>query len=256
MKIKLTLLVVLLASVAFGQVNEVDSRGRKQGKWEKTYPESAVYQYRGEFKDDKPVGKFTYFYESSKVKAIINHDVVEAGRSVAYFYHENGQVMSAGIYRNSKKDSIWVNYTPGGKLSTREEFKDDKLDGVTNVYFVNENLASQKPVVATKKIYKDGLLDGDYVEYFVTGKTKLRGKYVNNRQDGAWEEFHLNGKRAITYRYDDGKKHGYQIAYDEAGKRLGEVFYYNGHLVEGKRLEGLLEDLEEKGINPYTMTTK
>lgn len=256
MKSRLTLLVVLLAGFAFGQINQVDSQGRKQGKWEKTYEGSAVYQYRGQFKDDKPVGKFIYYYESSKVKAVIKHNEVEKGRSLAFFYHENGEVMSAGIYRNMKKDSIWVNFTPGGKLSTKEEFKNDKLNGVTLVYFVSEDIASPNPVVATRKIYKNGILDGDYYEYFVNGKTKMRGKYVNNKQHGPWEEFHLNGNRAITYRYNNGKKHGYQIAYDEGGKRLGEVFYYNGHLIEGERLKALLKDLEAKGINPYTMTTK
>ncbi len=256
MKSKLTLLVLLLTSLAFGQVNQVDSKGRKQGTWEKTYEGSIVFQYRGQFKDDKPVGKFTYYYESGKVKAIIQHDNLEKGRSLAYFYHENKQVMSAGIYRNSKKDSTWVNFTPAGKLSTKEEFKNDKLNGVTYVYFVSEDIKSVQPVVATKKTYKDGILHGDYLEYFINGKAKIKGKYVNNRQDGAWEEFHLNGKRAITYRYDNGKKHGYQIAYDESGKRLAEVFYYNGHMLEGERLEKLLEDLEAKGINPYTMTTK
>lgn len=256
MKSNLTLLVLLLASIAFGQLNEVDTRGRKQGKWGKTYEGSIVYQYVGEFKDDKPVGKFTYYYESSKVKAIINHNVGETGRSVAYFYHENGKLMSAGIYRNLKKDSTWVNFTPAGKLSSKEEFKNDQLHGTTYVYFVTEDLASQTPVVATRKTYKEGELHGEYIEYFVTKGVKLKGKYVNNRQDGAWEEFHLNGKRAITYRYKSGKKHGYQLAYDETGKRLGEVFYYNGHLLEGERLEKLLKDLEAKGINPYTMTTK
>jgi len=256
MKNRLTLIVLLLTSIAFGQVNQVDSRGRKQGPWQKTYEGSAVFQYRGQFKDDKPVGKFTYYYESSKVKAIIKHNEVQTGRSLAYFYHENGQVMSAGIYRNMQKDSTWVNFTPAGKLSTKEEFKNDKLNGITYVYFVSEDLASQKPVVATKKTFKDGELHGPYVEYFVTGKTKLKGNYVNNKQDGPWEQFHLNGQRAITYRYENGKKHGYQIAYDESGKRIGEVFYYNGHLLEGERLEKLLEDLESKGINPYTMTTK
>ena len=256
MKSKITLLILLLAGLAYGQVNQVDAQGRKQGTWEKTYEGSIVYQYRGQFKDDKPVGKFTYYYESSKVKAIIKHNDVEKGRSLAYFYHENGQVMSAGIYRNMKKDSIWVNFTPGGKLSTKEEFKNDQLNGTTYVYFVTEDLQSQTPVVATKKTYKDGVLHGEYIEYFVNGKTKNRGKYVNNKQDGPWEEFHLNGQRAITYRYDDGKKHGYQIAYDETGKRLGEVFYYNGQLIEGDRLKAVLKDLEAKGINPYTMTTK
>ncbi|MCR9173131.1 MAG: hypothetical protein NXI10_11590 [bacterium] len=256
MKSKLTLFVLLLTSIAFGQVNQVDSKGRKQGKWEKTYEGSIIYQYRGQFKDDKPVGEFTYYYESGKVKAIIKHNEVETGRSVAFFYHENKKLMSAGIYRNMKKDSVWVNFTPAGKLSTKEEFKNDKLNGTTYVYFVSEDIKSPQPVVATKKTYKDGQLHGEYVEYFINGKTKLRGSYVNNRQDGAWEEFHLNGKRAITYRYHNGAKHGYQIAYDESGKRLAEVFYYNGHRLEGERLEKLLEDLESKGINPYTMTTK
>lgn len=256
MKSKLTLLIVLLSSIVFGQVNQVDSRGRKQGKWSKAYPESNVPQYRGEFKDDKPVGKFTYYYESSKVKAIINHNVNEQGRSVAFFYHENGQVMSSGIYRNLKKDSTWVNFTPGGKLSTTEEYKNDKLHGLTKVYFVTEEIKSTGPVVVTKKNYENGLLQGEYIEYFMTGVIKVKGKYVNNKQDGAWEEFHLNGKRAITYRYNSGKKHGYQIAYDENGKRLGELFYYNGILIEGERLEKVLEDLDKKGINPYTMTTK
>lgn len=256
MKSSLILFIMLISSLAFGQVNQLDSRGRKQGKWEKTYPESAVFQYRGQFKDGKPVGKFTYFYESSKVKAIINHNVGEVGRSVAFFYHENGQVMSYGIYRNMKKDSIWVNYNPAGKLSTTESFKNDKLHGVTKVYFVTGELNVRTPVVATSKTYKNGEMHGEYKEFFVNGRTKLKGNYVNNVQDGAWEEFHLNGKRAATFRYLKGQKHGYQIAYDEGGKRIGEVFYHFGKRLEGKQLENILKQLEEKGINPYTMTTK
>jgi len=256
MRSSLMLLFLLMNGLAFSQVNQLDSKGRKQGKWEKTYPESIVYQYRGQFKDDKPVGKFTYFYESSKVKAIIKHNEIETGRSVAFFYHENGQVMSYGIYRNMKKDSVWVNYTPAGKLSTTETFKNDKLHGVTNVYFVTKELEGRQPVVATSKTYKNGVLEGEYKEFFINGKTKLRGNYKNNVQDGPWEEFHLNGKRASTHRYLNGQKHGYQIAYDESGKRIGEVFYHFGKRLEGKQLENILKQLEEKGINPYTMSTK
>jgi antitoxin component YwqK of YwqJK toxin-antitoxin module len=255
MKNSLLLFLLFVAPLATGQVNQLDAKGRKQGKWEKTYPESIVYQYRGQFKDDKPVGKFTYFYESSKVKAIINHNVGEPGRSVAFFYHENGQIMSHGIYRNMKKDSVWVNFTPGGKLSTKESYKNDLLHGETYVYFVTDDLRSTQPVVATKKTFQNGVLDGPYVEYFVNGKVKYKGHYVDNKQDGPWEQFHINGKRALTYRYRMGEKHGYQIAYDESGKRIGETFYHFGKLLEGKQLEHILEQLEEKGINPYTMTT-
>lgn len=256
MKYSLFFAMLFFSVAVFSQVNQVDSKGRKQGKWEKTYPNSIVFQYRGEFKDDKPVGKFTYYYESAKVKAIIEHNVGEPGRSVAYFYHEAGTVMSHGIYRNMKKDSVWINYAPSGRLSTVETFKNDKLNGVTKVYFIPEDPDDRSQIVASIKTFKDGVLDGEYKEYFLNGKVKMKGKYVDNKQDGAWEEFHVGGQRAATYRYSMGKKHGYQIAYDEMGKRLGEVFYYYGHRMEGKQLEDILKEMEEKGINPYTMTTK
>ena len=256
MKSSLILIFSLMTFVLTAQVNQVDSKGRKQGKWEKTYPNSIVFQYRGEFKDDKPVGKFVYYYESSKVKAIIKHNEIETGRSVAFFYHENGNVMSTGIYRNMKKDSTWINMTPSGRLSTVEEYKNDKLNGVRKVYFIPEDPDDKSQLVSAEMTYKDGELHGEYKEYFLNGRTKMRGTYENNKQVGAWEEFHVNGQRSATYRFKDGKKHGYAIAYDEMGKRLGEAFYYEGQRLEGKPLEDMLKQLKEKGISPYTMTTK
>lgn len=256
MKFNLVAIFSLLALFSFAQVNQVDSKGRKQGIWEKTYPNSIVFQYRGEFKDDKPIGKFTYYYESSKVKAIINHNAITPGRSVAYFYHEEGTVMSYGIYRNLKKDSIWVNMTPSGRLSTVETYKNDLLDGETKVYFIPEDPEDKSQIVSTTINYKAGKLDGPYVEYFLNRRVKTKGNYVDNKQDGAWEEFHVNGNRAATYRYKNGEKHGYAIAYDTNGSRLGEVMYYHGKLMEGKPLENLLKELELNNINPYTMTTK
>jgi len=164
--------------------------------------------------------------------------------------------MSAGIYRNLKKDSTWINMTPSGRLSSVEEYKNDKLNGLTKIYFIPENPDDKTEIVASELMYKDGLLQGEYKEYFLNRKIKTRGQYDNNKQHGAWEEFQVSGQRAATYRYDHGEKHGYSIAYDEMGKRLKEVFYYHGQPLEGERLEQMLKQLEEKGINPYTMTTK
>jgi hypothetical protein len=42
--------------VSMAQLNQTDAKGRKQGEWAKTYPKSRVYQYKGQFKDDKPIG--------------------------------------------------------------------------------------------------------------------------------------------------------------------------------------------------------
>lgn len=257
MRLNLTFFFGFIGLVSFAQVNQVDSQGRKQGKWEKVHPETAVFMYRGEFKDDKPIGKFVYFYPSSKTKAIMNHNVVKTGRSVAFFYHEEtGKPMSIGIYTNMKKDSIWQNFTPSGTLSSTENFKNDKLDGQLKIYFIPEDPADKSQIVATLMTYKDGLLEGEYKEFFLTNKLKLRGNYIANKQDGAWEEFHANGQRAAMYRYKLGLKHGYAIAYDVKGTRIGEVFYYNGQKLEGKQLKDMLAEIEKKGYSPYTMQTK
>jgi len=256
MKLNLTFLFAFIGLVSFAQVNQVDGQGRKQGKWEKVHPGTRVFMYRGEFKDDKPVGKFVYFYKSSKTKAIINHNVIKQGRSVAYFYHEEtGKALSVGIYTNMKKDSVWQNFTPSGRLSNTETYKNDVLDGVKKIYFIPEEPGDKSTIVSTLMTYKDGKLHGEYKEFFLSKRTKMRGNYEDNKQTGAWEEFHVNGKRSATYRYDKGRKHGYAIAYDGKGARLGKVFFYFGQRLEGKPLEDMLKQMEEKGINPYTMTT-
>lgn len=102
MKYSFLLNSMLIVSTCFGQINEVDSQGRKQGEWVKLYEGTDALKYRGMFNNDKPVGEFIYYYESSNIKAVINHEE-KSSRSVAYYYHENGKIMSHGIFRNQKK---------------------------------------------------------------------------------------------------------------------------------------------------------
>jgi antitoxin component YwqK of YwqJK toxin-antitoxin module len=244
-----TLFVVFSMSICFGQINQVDAKGKKQGPWEKTYPDSKVYMYKGQFKNDRPVGKFVYFYPSSKVKAVINHDVT-TGRSEAYYYHENQALMSFGIYRNLKKDSIWTNFGPSGRLSNKETYKNDSLDGAKVIYYVPEDLNDKSKVPSAVMMYKNGALHGEYKEYFMSNTLKMKGMYENGKKVGPWEEFHPNGKRSILYRYKDGVKHGWAIAYDTNMKRIGEQYYYHGRRLEGRELSDKLSQMEKLGINP------
>lgn len=232
----------------FAQVNQVDSKGRKQGKWEKVYPGTRIYVYRGEFKDDKPIGTFVYFYKSGKSKAVIEHS--NTSRSFGYFYHETGGVMSYGRYTNLKKDSIWDTWDKIGRLSSRAEYENDSLHGMKVVYYLpsEQGDKSQRPMTIYN--YNNGALHGEFKEYFDTGKLKNTGSYENNKKVGVWESYHVDGGKMTSQRYKGGVRHGWCIGYDKTGKEEGKKYFYYGRLLEGKELKKKMSELKRLGINP------
>ena len=249
MKNLIVVCLFFLPGLILGQVNQKDSKGRKQGVWNKAYPKSKVLEYQGQFKDDKPVGTFTYFYSNSKKKAVIVHEE-GTGRSVATFYHETGGVMSKGIYRNLKKDSIWLNYTPSGRLSSSETYKNDLLDGKLIMYYLPEDISDKSLTIALTCMYSKGMREGESIEYFLNGAIKVKGSYRNNKQNGIWESYHANGQKMNLIRYKDGAQHGWCFAYSTAGKEIAKQYYYYGRILEGAELTEKMAQLKALGIDP------
>lgn len=245
----LTLFLLIFTVAPLWSQNLIDSKGKKQGPWSKTYPGSVVFQYKGQFKDDKPVGTFTYFYPSTKVKAIIKHNEL-TNRSEAFFYHENSKLMSYGIYRNMKKDSIWLNFGPSGRISNSETYKNDLLNGKKIVYFIPEDINDKSKKVSSVQMYTDSLLNGPYLEYFESGVVLEKGTFAMGKKNGVWERYHSNGKKMIVERYKEGTRHGWSYGYDESGKEVGKVYYLNGRKLQGKELEQKMEYFKQKGIDP------
>jgi antitoxin component YwqK of YwqJK toxin-antitoxin module len=250
MKVVLSIiLLVFTFSTAIAQLNFTDKQGRKQGVWQKTYPKSTALEYKGTFKDDKPVGVFTFYYPSTKVKAVIRHSD-NAVRSEAFFYHENGELMTYGIYRNMKKDSVWLNFGPSGRISFKETYKNDILDGPKIVYFISEDINNKSSKISSISNYKNGKLDGEFKEYFDFGGTKTIGQYAMDKKVGIWQEYHPNGQKMAMTRYKEGIKHGWCTANDESGKEVSRLYFFRGKLQQGKDLEFIMKQMKEKGVNP------
>ncbi len=62
--IVLSLLTIFSLSILTAQ-NTVDENGKKQGEWEKKYPNGKI-RYKGQFKDDLEVGTFDFFDKRGK----------------------------------------------------------------------------------------------------------------------------------------------------------------------------------------------
>lgn len=242
-------LFLLLGFGTIAQINQVDSQGRKQGKWAKKYESKSVLQYEGQFKNDKPIGKFVYKYPNDRVKAIIIHDEFSS-RSEAYMYHENGKLMSFGIYKNQIKDSIWTHYSISERLSFKETYKNGKLDGLKTIYYVPEQLQNKSTVVMQTLTYENDVLSGPTEEFFPDGIKKMDGTYKNNALDGVVNKYHPNGQKEFVLRYKNEKKHGWWFTYNNQGQEIGRKYFYYGRELKGDALKNHMAKLKEAGKSP------
>jgi len=239
------LLFFLLIAVQGISQNVIDANGKKQGQWSKLYPGTKVYQYKGQFKDDKPVGTFMYYYQSSKLKAIVKH-IEGSNRSEAQFYHDNGVIMSRGIYLDLKKDSVWSNFGPTGRLSNKETYKADVLHGKKTIFFVSEDPNDKSQIVSSISNYKEGLLEGEFVEYFDGGSMKEKGNYLNGKKSGFWMKYSITGSIMIEECFKEGLRNGWTKSFDESGKEVGKQYYLQGRVIKGKELEVRLNQIKKQ----------
>lgn len=248
MKNSILLLSLFVSQLLMAQ-NVTDSKGFKQGVWKKTYPKSSALVYEGQFKNNKPIGTFYYYYPSKSKQAVIKHDE-KSNRSTAVFYHETGVILSKGIYKDMKKDSVWLNFAPSGRLSSSETFANDTLNGKKTIYYLPEDLSDKSQRIMSVSNYVKGKLNGEKIEYFESGLIMTKGEYLNNVKNGVWEVNHPNGKTMNLERYKNGVLHGWCIVKDENGVETGKSYFYYGEKLEGKKLEMKMKQFKEKGINP------
>ncbi|RFC53850.1 toxin-antitoxin system YwqK family antitoxin [Brumimicrobium aurantiacum] len=252
-KLNIVLSLMFLTSsftILFSQINQVDSQGRKQGKWVKTYADSDDIRYEGEFKDDKPVGKFVYYYPDNSIRSIIKHDP-NSDRSEAYFYHPSKELIAHGIYRGKEKDSVWSHFLTTGHYSYTETYKNGVLHGERITYYGQEAVEDPEvKLVLRKANYENGKPHGEYVEYFADGLIKGKGQYVHGKLNGVIIKNHANGNIMIKERWKNNVKHGWWVSYDESGKEDGRILYRNGTLMEGKQKDEYLEKLKKEGVSP------
>lgn len=248
---KLIFFLICIFTLSYGstQVNEVDAKGRKQGDWGKFYEGTKIPIYIGQFKDDKPVGTFTYYYPTNKIKAIIKHDE-NSSRSEAYLYHDNKKLMAFGIYRNQKKDSVWTHYSPNEEISFRETYENGELHGKKTIYYIPEKNHEPTGRVMQEMHFKKGVLHGPVSEYFPDGVTKMEGKYKEGKFDGIVYRYYPNGKVSDTERWKNKQKHGWWIGYEKNGKEYARRYFYHGKELKGDKLTEHLQECKRKGISP------
>jgi len=227
-------LLTLAATAQPPAPNVTDAKGLKQGRWARTWAESAQVRYEGQFKDDRPVGRFTYYSTQGKVESIVDH-YPDGKASHARHYHPNGRLMAEGRYVGQDKDSTWVFFDTEGRKRSMEQWSVGKKQGEQFLYFADGK-------VAEKSTWAKGVQQGPFEQYFDNGQVKHRATYQQGEPEGMVTYFFPSGRKEIEGRMVNGDRDGTWYYFNEDGTVQIQVLYRQGEYVKDRKENGTFKE--------------
>jgi len=115
-------------------------------------------------------------------------------------------------YKDGERaDGISRGWFPNGNLKSEHTWKDGKLNGL----WIENVEDGMKGIEGT---YKDGLWDGLFtIFYMQNGNKRYEGTYKDGKSDGLWTEWDENGQKKWEETYKDGLWDGLRTYYNEDG---------------------------------------
>ena len=220
MKIIYSLLVFLM-SVNFIMAqtfNQLDSEGKRHGKWKKNYDNTDVLRYEGEFFHGKEIGIFK-FYKKYNNKAVLSATKQFNGDNnfvEVKFFTSTGKLVSEGQMDGRVYIGEWKYYQKdSNELLILEQYNSKgELDGERFVYYPNGQIAE-------KQTYILGKLSGESLWYSENNVLLKSYVYENDELHGEAKFFNAQGALVSEGIYKRGKKDGVWKYY-ENGKLLNE----------------------------------
>lgn len=153
--------------------------------------------------------------------------------------YEPEQVVEEGNYESSRKQGLWKNFFPNGKLKSE-------------IAYVNS-----RP-------------NGTYKTYFENGQVEEEGNWENTRNTGGFKRYHENGQTAQQFVFNEtGKRDGKQVYFYENGQVMIEAdiaagkekfvkeYYEDGSIkAEKSFIDGELDVANTKVYEPKNPITK
>lgn len=219
-----TLLGILLTMWVFAQendtINQLDSKGLKQGYWEKKAPDGSLI-YQGYFEDGKPVGEMRRYYETGELKAIMNYEKGSDRVRTKIFYND-GELAGEGTYIRNMKDSLWTYYSfYSGAITSTELYNKGQKHGMEKKYYPNGQ-------VSEEIMWNNNVKHGAWNQYFDDGTRKLVSFYVFGKVSGSYTFYWPNGNVYIQGQFMDNKRNGKWTFYTDDGQIKSEIVYQNG----------------------------
>ncbi|HBG70411.1 MAG: hypothetical protein A2W93_09150 [Bacteroidetes bacterium GWF2_43_63] len=160
-------------------------------------------------------------------------------------YHETGEIMAVGTYRNSERTGNWTFYHKNGKVEQKGSFTSKGIpDGEWSYYYESGNILRQEYYsngdpeeefieysdsgeVIVKGMFSEGFETGEW--YYAIGDVIEKGKYQDGVQVDWWEQrSKSDGQLIFKGKYTDGVPEGRHTWYFQDGTKKMEGLYISG----------------------------
>ena len=212
MKLKLFLLLMVLCPFLIAQnpINQLNSKGKKQGYWKK-YDDKNVLLYEGTFANDVPVGEFKYYYPNGKLKST-SYFMQGVHKVHTVMYDEQGNKAAEGNFIDQQKDSIWNYYNSAGTVIQTEGYNKGKKEGAWRTY------SNETGTLLEEDFYRGGKRSGTCRTFFADGKISTRIDYIDGQMNGISETYYPGEQIFIRGIYHNGLKIKTWDTYDANGR--------------------------------------
>jgi antitoxin component YwqK of YwqJK toxin-antitoxin module len=215
------LLLVLISFEGYSQINQTDSRGLRQGRWERNYTNGKP-MYQGSFENGKPVGEWIRYHEGGQVKARIKY-TPGSDSAFAQLYEEGGKKIAEGVFVDEKREGQWTFFAGDVKIS-EEEYRGGIKHGVSRRFYPSGEVLEESE-------WQNGQQEGNYRVFFTGGNPYLQCKFSNGNRNGLCLSYFQNGRVEMEAYYNNNLRDREWKYYDENGKLLYTLKYDNGNLL-------------------------
>jgi len=208
-------------------INNLDAAGKKYGIWKEFWP-----------------GK--KFIPKSEIP--YRNGIIDG---YAKYYDQKGNIESIEKYVNGVRIvdppelaeyELRTDYYPDGNIKVVGSYKDGVAEGVRREYAPDGSIKAgyimhKGRIIGKGLIDENGMYQGDWEEYYLSGRLQAKGKYKNSVKVGEWVYYFENGEIEQTGSYDDKglSKGKWKWYYPNGTLRRIENFYdglAQGHMTE------------------------
>lgn len=169
-------------------------------------------------------GEQKSYYKNGQLQACLNYrsNVLHGKKA---FFGLNGELLEEANYINGQLDGKYFAVKENG-LEVIYHYKNDQLEGKHIVYYKKNGFFGK--VKAYEATFKNGMLQGEAIEYNEAGTKISSIFYQNGKKQGPVTHYDHEGRVILASEYDQDVQHGMTYEYYPNGHLKREVLFVAG----------------------------